>query len=166
MKRRITALLTAFLLAMALCVPAMAAKEYGAYYDETEQLGSVELTYQGEQKLPQLTQQLDVDLRVAAFTDEDVSADTSGADEGKPVRKSTLPMYIIVVVVSLVIPGGICLVLKWKIQTVHKKVEANEYVAAGGLRLTKKYDRYTHTTETQRKIHSDSDSGSGRSRKF
>ena len=85
------------------------------------------------------------------------------ADEGKPVRKSTLPMYIIVVAVSLVISGGICLVLKWKMQTVHKKVEANEYVAAGGLRLTKKYDRYTHTTETQRKIHSDSDSGSGTS---
>lgn len=85
------------------------------------------------------------------------------ADEGKPVRKSTLPMYIIVVAVSLVISGSICLVLKWKMQTVHKKVEANEYVAAGGLRLTKKYDRYTHTTETQRKIHSDSDSGSGTS---
>ena len=422
MKRRITALLTALWLAMALYVPAMAAEEYGAYYDETEQLGSVELTYQGEQKLPQLTQQLGVDLRVDAFTDEDVSADTSVediaafvyensgygcgeqkdgvsltlllrgtadgayalaekdwcvyafldetrgsaqelsdvvrdavspymverawngkdmtmsatalsqamdamadsvekyihanastdvtdegteavagegtetqaqeltdadmnyifdlcdklsfdewaeleaqaadisqrhgcgvyaafvddftkygggndvykttyqlyhanelgmgenrdgiiillsmadrdyamfvygenaenafneygqeqleesflsdfgsnewysgvshyldtcdeyltlADEGKPVRKSTLPMYIIVVAVSLVISGGICLVLKWKMQTVHKKVDANEYVAAGGLRLTKKYDRYTHTTETQRKI--------------
>ena len=85
------------------------------------------------------------------------------ADEGRPVRKSTLPMYIIVVAASLVISGGICLVLKWKMQTVHKKVEANEYVAAGGLQLTKKYDRYTHTTETQRKIHSDSDSDSGTS---
>ena len=85
------------------------------------------------------------------------------AEEGKPVRKSTLPMYIIVVVSSLVISGVICLVLKWKMQTVHKKVEADEYVAAGGLQLTKKYDRYTHTTETQRKIHSDSDSDSGTS---
>lgn len=54
-----------------------------------------------------------------------------------------------------------CLMLKWKIQTVHKKVEANEYVAAGGLTLTKQYDRYTHTTETRRKIHDDSDSGGG-----
>ena len=45
-------------------------------------------------------------------------------------------------------------------QTVHKKVEANEYVAAGGLTLTKQYDRYTHTTETRTKISSDSDSGS------
>ena len=66
------------------------------------------------------------------------------------MRKSTLPMYIIVVVSSLVISGVICLVLKWKMQTVHKKVGADEYVAAGGLQLTKKYDRYTHTTETER----------------
>ena len=58
---------------------------------------------------------------------------------------------------------GVCLVLKWKMQTVHKKVEADEYVAAGGLQLTKKYDRYTHTTETRSKIHSDSDSDSGTS---
>ena len=423
MKKRMTALLTALLLALALCVPAMAAMEYGAYYDETEQLGSVELTYQGEQTLPQLTEALGIDLRVDVFTDEGVenssvsdiavyvyensgygcgekrdgvsltlllrgtedgaytlsetdwcvyalldtargsaqelsdivrdavspymaerawngrdmtmsatalsqavdamaesvenyfqagaSPDVTGgdaeaqapeqtgadmnyifdlsdqlsfeewaeleaqaadisqrhgcgvyaafvddfteyggdnvykttyqlyhaselgmgegrdgiiillsmadrdyamfvygenaenafneygqekleesflsdfgsdewysgvshylntcdeyltlADEGRPVRKSTLPMYIFVVAASLVFSGGICLVLKWKMQTVHKKVEANEYVAAGGLQLTKKYDRYTHTTETQRKIHSDSDSDSGTS---
>ena len=50
----------------------MAAMEYGAVYDETEALGSVELTYQGEQKLPQLTEALGVDLRVDVFTDEGV----------------------------------------------------------------------------------------------
>ena len=44
MKRRMTALLTALLLALTLCVPALAVTEYGAYYDETDQLGSVELT--------------------------------------------------------------------------------------------------------------------------
>ena len=80
MKRRMTALLTALLLALTLCVPALAVTEYGAYYDETDQLGSVELTYQGEKKLPQLTQELGVDLRVDAFTEEDVSEDTSVED--------------------------------------------------------------------------------------
>ena len=85
------------------------------------------------------------------------------AEEGKPVRKNTLPMYIIVVAASCAIAGGICLMLKWKMKTVHKKAEANEYVAAGGLNLTKQYDRYTHTTETRRKIHDDSDSDSGTS---
>ena len=99
------------------------------------------------------------------------------AEEGKPVRKNTLPIYIIVVAASCAIAGGICLMLKWQMKTVHKKAEANEYVAAGGLNLTKQYDRYTHTTETRRKIHDDSDSGgstsscsggggSGRSGKF
>ena len=85
------------------------------------------------------------------------------AEEGKPVRKNTLPIYIIVVAASCAIAGGICLMLKWQMKTVHKKAEANEYVAAGGLNLTKQYDRYTHTTETRRKIHDDSDSDSGTS---
>lgn len=82
------------------------------------------------------------------------------AEEGDPVRKNPLPMYLIVVAASCAISGFICIMLKWKMQTVHKKVEANEYVAAGGLTLTKQYDRYTHTTETLTKISSDSDSGS------
>ena len=85
------------------------------------------------------------------------------AEEGKPARKNTLPMYLIVVAASCAIAGGICLMLKWQMKTVHKKAEANEYVAAGGLNLTKQYDRYTHTTETRRKIHDDSDSNSGTS---
>ncbi len=42
--------------------------------------GSVELTYQGEKKLPQLTQELGVDLRVDAFTEEDVRRITSVED--------------------------------------------------------------------------------------
>lgn len=47
MKRKITVLLLSLLLLPALCVPATAAMEYGAIYDDTEELGSVELTYQG-----------------------------------------------------------------------------------------------------------------------
>lgn len=80
MKRKSIALLLSLLLLPALCVPALAAIEYGVFYDETEQLGSVELSYAAEQTLPRLTQELGVDLRVDAFTDEDVDADTSAAD--------------------------------------------------------------------------------------
>ena len=72
MKRKSIALLLSLLLLLALCVPALAAIEYGVFYDETEQLGSVELSYAAEQTLPRLTQELGVDLRVDAFTDEDV----------------------------------------------------------------------------------------------
>ena len=79
MKRKITVLLLSLLLLSALCVPATAAMEYGAIYDETEELGSVELTYQGEQTLPQLTESLGIDLRVDVFTDEGVE-DSSVSD--------------------------------------------------------------------------------------
>ena len=64
MKKAYTALALAFLLALSLCTPAMAAMEYGVIYDETESLGSQELTLQGEQTLPQLSQALGLDLRV------------------------------------------------------------------------------------------------------
>ena len=64
MKKAYTALALAFLLALSLCSPAMAAMEYGVIYDETESLGSQELTMQGEQTLPQLSQALGLDLRV------------------------------------------------------------------------------------------------------
>ena len=43
MKKAYTALALAFLLALSLCTPAMAAMEYGVIYDETESLGSQEL---------------------------------------------------------------------------------------------------------------------------
>lgn len=39
MKRKVTALLTALLLTLTLCVPTLAWTEYGAIYDETDALG-------------------------------------------------------------------------------------------------------------------------------
>ena len=44
MKRKVTALLTALLLTLTLCVPTLAWTEYGAIYDETDALGSDELS--------------------------------------------------------------------------------------------------------------------------
>lgn len=100
------------------------------------------------------------------------------ADAGKPVRESPALLIAIAVVASCLLSGAICLFLKRSMKTVHQKVEANEYVAPGGLQLTEQYDRYTHTTETRSKINKDSDSsssgtsscsgggGSGRSGKF
>ena len=70
MKRRMTALLTALLLVLALCVPVMAETDYGLIYDETEMLG--DLSYLGEEMLPELSEELGIDLRVDVFTDEGV----------------------------------------------------------------------------------------------
>ena len=44
MKRKVTALLTALLLTLTLCAPTLAWTEYGAIYDETDALGSDELS--------------------------------------------------------------------------------------------------------------------------
>lgn len=83
------------------------------------------------------------------------------ADAGKPVRESPALLIAIAVVASCLLSGAICLFLKRSMKTVHQKVEANEYVAPGGLQLSKQYDRYTHTTEVRSKISSSDDSSSG-----
>ena len=55
------------------------------------------------------------------------------------------------------------MILKGQMKSVRKGVDANVYtMAGGGLKLTDSYDHYTHTTETRRKIESDS-GGGGRS---
>lgn len=68
MKKKTILFVLALLIALPLSVPAMAAKEHGAIYDETELLESGTLTVQGEQTLPQLTDTLGLDLRVDVLT--------------------------------------------------------------------------------------------------
>lgn len=82
------------------------------------------------------------------------------AEDGNPVRQSNLSSIAIVVGVSCLISGIVCLVLKRKMKTVYQKVEANEYITSAGLNLTNQYDRYTHTTERRVKIEKKSSSGS------
>ena len=89
MKRKVTALLTALLLALTLCVPALAWTEYGAIYDETDALGSEELSDLGQYTLPQLTEALHLDLRVDIFTNEDVSEGTTAGDIATYVYKDS-----------------------------------------------------------------------------
>ena len=137
MKKAYTALALAFLLALSLCSPAMAAMEYGVIYDETESLGSQELTMQGEQALPQLSQTLGLDLRVDVLTQNSYDGLGDAA------------------------AGTVCLLLLRKMKSVHQKAEADAYLTAGGLHLTKQYDRYTHTTETRTKIQKENSGGSG-----
>ena len=54
----------------------------------------------------------------------------------------------------------ICLSLKGMMKSVRRSARADIYVTEEGLNLTEQVDRYTHTTETRRKISNDSDSGS------
>ena len=78
------------------------------------------------------------------------------------MRSSPVPLILAVVAGSCVIALVVCLILRAKMKSVHKGVDANVYATGGGLTLTDSYDHYTHTTETRRKIESDS-GGGGRS---
>lgn len=95
------------------------------------------------------------------------------AEEGKPVRRACWPRIALMTGLSFLAAGTVCFILMRNMKTVHQKEEADQYITAGGLRLTKQYDRYTHTTETRTKIEKkgsgSSESGgggSGRSGKF
>ena len=71
MKKKGTVFALLLLLALSLCTPALATRDYGVIYDETEMLGSPTLTMQGEQTLPQLSGTLGIDLRVDVLTQID-----------------------------------------------------------------------------------------------
>ena len=74
------------------------------------------------------------------------------ADAGKPVRRPYWIWFVISAGCSCLAAGTVCLWLLRKMKSVHQKAEADAYLTAGGLHLTKQYDRYTHTTETRTKI--------------
>lgn len=79
MKKKGTVFALLLLLALSLCTPALATRDYGVIYDETEMLGSPTLGMQGEQTLPQLSETLGIDLRVDVLTkiDDDTVGDAA-----------------------------------------------------------------------------------------
>lgn len=83
----------------------------------------------------------------------------STQDDTAPV--SPVKSILTVVGISCLVALLICLALKGKMKTVRRKSEARKYTTGGGLHLTEKYDRYTHTTETVRHIESSSGGGGG-----
>lgn len=70
-------------------------------------------------------------------------------------EESPIGGMIIAVAVSCIVALLVCLVLKGKMNSVHRNTEANAYLG-GGLILNDSYERYTHTTETRRQINQDS----------
>lgn len=82
------------------------------------------------------------------------------AEAGKPVRESAMPRILLFCGIALVVAGIVCLVLVLQMKSVAKKTTAGAY-AVGGLQLTGHYDRFTHRTETRRKIETNSGSSGG-----
>lgn len=82
------------------------------------------------------------------------------AAAGEPVRESPGPRILAFCGIALVIAGIVCVVLVLQMKSVAKKTTAGAY-AVGGLQLTGHYDRFTHRTETRRKIETNSGSSGG-----
>lgn len=81
--------------------------------------------------------------------------------QGDDAQASPVKGVLTAVGISCLIALLICLVLKGKMKSVHRKSEARNYTTNGGLRLTEKYDHYTHTTESVRHIEKSSGDGGG-----
>lgn len=68
MKKKLFCLAALMLTLSLLCIPALAASDYGVIYDETESLGSDTLTLLGETTLPMASEQLGIEMRVDVLT--------------------------------------------------------------------------------------------------
>ena len=96
------------------------------------------------------------------------------AEEGKPVRPSRWGRIVIATGLSFLAAGIICCTLLGSMKNVCQKTEANDYLTADGLHLTKKLDQFLRSDVIRKKIEkessdstrSQSGGGSGRSGKF
>ena len=82
------------------------------------------------------------------------------AEEGQPVRRSPVPAIVISCVSGVLIAFLVCSILKRKMKSVYVQVRADGYVS-GKLRLSRQTDRFTHRTETRRRIEPPKPSGGG-----
>ena len=82
------------------------------------------------------------------------------AEQGTPVKKSLTSSLLPGLAIGIGVALVICMSLKGMMKSVRRSARADIYVTEEGLNLTEQFDRYTHTTETRRKIEKDHDSGS------
>ena len=81
------------------------------------------------------------------------------AAEGHPVRRSAAVPVAVCCAASVLIAFIVCAALKAKMKSVYTQGRADGY--AGTLHLTRQTDRFTHRTETRRKIEPPKSSGGG-----
>ena len=82
------------------------------------------------------------------------------AVEGHPVRRSPVPAIVISCAAGILIAFLVCSILKRKMKSVYVQARADGYVS-GNLRLARQTDRFTHRTETRRRIEPPKSSGGG-----
>lgn len=81
----------------------------------------------------------------------------AGANRAAKIFKS----YGIAMVVGLVVAAIVCMVFKMRMNTAVKQVSANNYVQPGGINITQRVDRYTHTTTSRVRVQSNNSSSGG-----
>lgn len=82
------------------------------------------------------------------------------AESGHPVRRSPALAIGISCIAAVLVALLVCSILKRKMKSVYVQAAADGY-AAGTLRLTRQDDRFTHRTETRRRIEPPKSSGGG-----
>ena len=85
------------------------------------------------------------------------------AENGEPVRMDVMPLLPVVILGALVIALIVCSILRAGMKNVSAKTEADAYTV-GSLQLSRRIDRYTHTSTSRVKIESSSSGSSGGSR--
>ena len=82
------------------------------------------------------------------------------AEAGHPVNTNPIWGIGLMTLLSCLVAGAICVVLRRKMENVAMKTEANQYIL-GGLQLSDSQDTYVRTVTSRTLTHSDSsDSGS------
>ena len=76
------------------------------------------------------------------------------------MRRSPVPAIVISCAAGILIAFLVCSVLKRKMKSVYVQARADGYVS-GKLRLARQTDRFTHRTETRRRIEPPKSSGGG-----
>lgn len=89
----------------------------------------------------------------------------AAARDGRPLDLDSDPKVVFGgIAFSLALGLGtaflICLAMKASMKSVKAKTEAGSYLVAGSLAITVREDRFTHTTESRRKIERESSGGS------
>ena len=89
-----------------------------------------------------------------------------GGVVGQPLGAEPLSWgeaFVFALLVSCVIALIVCLILRMRMKSVHKNIEADRYVANGGLKLTQSRDIYRYTAQKRRHIPQNTNSGGGHS---
>lgn len=84
------------------------------------------------------------------------------AEAGEPVKGSPAGLIVIFMLISLLVAGAVCGVLKSQMKTVRKQTTASGYTV-GGLVLTEQRDQFTHTTQARRRIENNTSQGQSKS---